>query len=580
MGIAVALEAFRQQGVPVIEAAIERGIRESIVWRKTSRSDVQHRYLEDDPPMISKFFLWNITNVEEVRKGSKPKLKEAGPYTFYLHREKVNVDFSFNDEAVSFNEYLYFVYAPGMTNGSVTEDKITTLNLPLVGAIETIKAKAPKRLSVWLEYMAHLIEGWTDSHINGIFTTRSPMELLFGYEDPLLKTISRLVPGVHIDPRFALLINMTSPDVSEDMGYRHSVSTGVRNISDVLQFRSWRGLSEIDSWNPPYVEKIRGTDAVQFRPGLEYGDSVEVWIGELFRAGLLTEGVKVPPDWSNSTRNLFGVQNQFNSKQSSCKGRKEAGGRKGISTSTDCFSFKVLQNDASDENLPQIRNVFVGSVPVLRFRPDPSMRGRDPRYFQEIDGLMNVTSPIFNGNPGPRIFVSLPGYCAVDEKVPKSTDGVECDWIRHDLFIDVEPNTGITLRAHKALMFSSWFGESYSSVDKHIPDAYLPIFWAQQINEASPEQLGKFKLLLMGKKVLKIMHSSIAPFSAIGVVFFGIVIFSIGLVRTTTKSSDQQTNSRVPGDQDFNIEEPLLSAREEPDVTCRSGASEPENVEP
>ena len=532
MAFAATLETFRNVGAPRLHDAVEEGIRRAVVWQKDSPEEVQHRFLADDPPMISRFYLWNITNVEEVRQGSKPKLLETGPYTFYMHREKVNVDFAFNREVVSFNEYLYFVPAPELSNGSLTEDRVTTLNLPLVGAIETIIAKSPHRFSSWLQFLARIVESWTDNHVHGIFTTRSPMELLFGYEDPLLKTIDRFIPGIRIDPKVSLVINMSSPEESERMGFRHAVATGAKNISQALQFRSWRGLSEIDSWRPPHKEKVRGTDATQFRPGLQAGDSVDVWIGEMFRAGILTEGVKVPPDFSNDTAHLFGNGRTNTYIGKDCKHIRKGNGVLNRKFPQEATSGTRVDEDSSicdHEKLPKIRNVHVGSVPVLRFRPDPIQRAPDPRFYQELDGLMNVTSPMFDGGPGPKIFISLPGYCAVDEVVPNSVDGVECDWFRHDLFIDVEPTTGITLRAQKALMFSSWFGKSYASVDKQLQDTFLPIFWAQQVNEASPRQLANFNKLLFAKRLLSGLYGPAAPsFAGAGVVL-GVILFAFGL---------------------------------------------------
>lgn len=85
----------------------------------------------------------------------------------------------------------------------------------------------------------------------------------------------------------------------------------------------------------------------------------------------------------------------------------------------------------------------VGGVPVLRFRPDPAQRQPDPRYYQQIKGLMNVTSPMAagpSGSPsaaGPRLFLSLPGYCHADGQLAAGVDGVSCDPERHDVYMDV-----------------------------------------------------------------------------------------------------------------------------------------------
>jgi hypothetical protein len=48
--------------------------------------------------------------------------------------------------------------------------------------------------------------------------------------------------------------------------------------------------------------------------------------------------------------------------------------------------------------------VALGRVPALRLRADPRQGDPDPRYFQYIKGLMNITSPRAAGGVGaPRL---------------------------------------------------------------------------------------------------------------------------------------------------------------------------------
>ncbi len=48
-----------------------------------------------------------------------------------------------------------------------------------------------------------------------------------------------------------------------------------------------------------------------------------------------------------------------------------------------------------------------------------------------------------------------------------------------------EPSTGITLRAAKRLMLSSWFGSKWRSIEPAARDTFLPIFWAEEASEVS-----------------------------------------------------------------------------------------------
>jgi hypothetical protein len=72
-----------------------------------------------------------------------------------------------------------------------------------------------------------------------------------------------------------------------------AAAAGLHNISEVWQYEEWENVTRITSWSPPHVEHVRGTDAFQFRPGLALGSSVEVWVGELYRAARLLAKEKV-----------------------------------------------------------------------------------------------------------------------------------------------------------------------------------------------------------------------------------------------------------------------------------------------
>ncbi len=39
------------------------------------------------------------------------------------------------------------------------------------------------------------------------------------------------------------------------------------------------------AWGPNCSERVRGTDAFQFRPRIARGEQLRVWISELFRCG-------------------------------------------------------------------------------------------------------------------------------------------------------------------------------------------------------------------------------------------------------------------------------------------------------
>lgn len=142
----------------------------------------------------------------------------------------------------------------------------------------------------------------------------------------------------------------------------------------------------------------------------------------------------------------------------------------------------------------------VRGVRLLEYKPDDRVAAPDPRFFTEITGLMNVTACTAVGPmgdaadaAGPPVLMSFPHFCHVDPAVAAQTTGVSpCNTTLHDLWLGVEPNTGITMAARKRLQVSSAFDGRHSSFDRDVRPTILPIFWAEEageLGEAEAEQI-------------------------------------------------------------------------------------------
>lgn len=424
LGLGVLLVSLAAPLADFIESKVQQAIHQQVVWQPDSPRSVAERYHGDqDPPLYVAFRFFNITNVEDVRKGAKAVLQEVGPYVYAKSRRRRGAAFVRGGGAVQYHNYEYHTFVPEMSSGS-PEDRVTTLNVPLVGALEVIQSKAGSRVGYVLKLLASLVEGWGDSRVRGLFTTRTVGELLWGYEDQLLAQLNRWVPKLSIDPRFHLVGNTSSPEEA-DAGFAIQANTGLDDISQLWETEQWKNVTEVTCWAEGHVERVRGTDAAQFRPGLKLNDSVHVWVGDLYRATRLI---------------------------------------------------------AAEE-------VVANGVPLLRLRPDPSILRPDPRYFQTIQGLMNISGPAVAGptgrpdTPGPPIFLSYPHFCGADPALAQGVEGLRCRPEYLDLYLDVEPSTGVTLRAAQRLMMVSWFGGRWGVIDGKARDTFLPIFWVEATTE-------------------------------------------------------------------------------------------------
>ncbi|PNW71524.1 hypothetical protein CHLRE_16g657950v5 [Chlamydomonas reinhardtii] len=422
-------------------------------------------------------------------------MEEVGPLTYIKHRVKVDVWWDRRGR-VAVKEWDYHTFQPQLSVPLDPNATITTLNLPLLGALELLHAYSASMPSVrpLLDVLVGVLSGWRDAdHVDGLFARRSPHELLWGYEDLLLQRLQLLLgPAFIPSTRVQLIPNDTSPeDVRAhqpsnllDTGWRPAGyepdaaggdtsaavepggspalpaardtgpdpagrrrGAGRQPRAFVNERKIWNiereaGWVNVSSWGPNCTEKVRGTDAFQFRPALQRNESLRVWITELYRSAVL----------------LY-------------KGDVELHG-----------------------------------VKLYRFEPDPREGDPDPCRHQTIRGLANVTVPTAvgpNGNGsdanaaahGVRLLMSLPHFCAVDPAVSAALEGVECDRSRHATFLDVEPNTGVTMRAAKRLQLSSQLSDTARAVLEPGIGAplLLPVFWAEEASQVSEAQAAAFR---------------------------------------------------------------------------------------
>ena len=67
------------------------------------------------------------------------------------------------------------------------------------------------------------------------------------------------------------------------------------------------------------------------------------------------------------------------------------------------------------------------------------------------------------GVAGPPVFLSNAHFCDVDPAVADTVLGLNCSLAEHVTLLDVEPTTGITMRAAKRLMMSTEYGPGQQS---------------------------------------------------------------------------------------------------------------------
>ncbi|CAD1479885.1 unnamed protein product [Heterotrigona itama] len=206
-----------------------------------------------EPPVSPRLsiYIYNVTNADEfLNDGEKPALQEVGPYVYLQHWEKVD-ELSVGPE----------------------EDLVVVPNVPMLSATSQSKHAA--------RFLRLAMASIMDILRIKPFVEVSIGQLLWGYEDPLLKLAKDVVPKEQKLPyeQFGLLYgkNGTMPDW-------FTVYTGQRDIGKYGMMDKWNGKSNLGHWTAPECDAVAGSDGSIFPPPITKHTVLKVFDKDLCRA--------------------------------------------------------------------------------------------------------------------------------------------------------------------------------------------------------------------------------------------------------------------------------------------------------
>lgn len=78
--------------------------------------------------------------------------------------------------------------------------------------------------------------------------------------------------------------------------------------------------------------------------------------------------------------------------------------------------------------------------------------------------------------------MSCPHFLYGDPKFIAQIDGVSPSPDLHKTTLNVEPTTGLLMKANKRIQFNTQlFKDSRIDMTKHIPEIMYPLFWADEV---------------------------------------------------------------------------------------------------
>ncbi|XP_033503006.2 lysosome membrane protein 2c [Epinephelus lanceolatus] len=222
-----------------------------------------------DPPapIYMQFYFFNLTNPEEVLGGDRPAVVEIGPYTYREYRPMEQVDFQDNGTKVAAVNTKTYIFQRNMSRGPES-DLIRTVNIPAMTVMEQFKDST---------IMANLISAYMRSSGEGLFITRTVGELLWGYEDALLKALSVMKPD--LDDVFGLFYKSNASNDGEYVFF-----TGQQNYKDFARVDTWKGESTLNWWTSDECNMINGTNGASFHPVVTKNETLYMFSSDLCRS--------------------------------------------------------------------------------------------------------------------------------------------------------------------------------------------------------------------------------------------------------------------------------------------------------
>uniref|UniRef100_A0A3P8UKS2 Lysosome membrane protein 2-like n=1 Tax=Cynoglossus semilaevis TaxID=244447 RepID=A0A3P8UKS2_CYNSE len=416
------------------------------------------------PPVYMEYFFFNITNVDEVLLGAKPKVQQVGPYTYREYRYKDNVSMVENGTMVSAYNTKSFVFLREKSVGDPAVDIITTVNIPGWAVMNKVKGNFFKSLMV----NAMGVE---------VFTNRTVQGLLWGYEDALLTKVSASQPDV--ETTFGLMYKKNGSNDGEFVYH-----TGVNDYMDYGRVETWKGESQLTFWKSDHSNSINGSDGSAFHPLLDKKERIYIFTPDLCR--------------------------------------------------TIYMDFE--------------KDVKVKGIPAYRFTPPRSVlaskvENPDNAGFcvtpQEClgTGLLKV-SPCRKGAP---VVASFPHFYLGEDKFAEAIDGMSPQREHHQTFLDLNPTTGIIVRANKRAQINILLQRITGfPKTKNLKETIFPVMFLNESVEIDDNSAARVQKLLLISNLV-----SNFPLFIVGLGVIMLLILIVLLVKARRQKNEVKTKPRT-----------------------------------
>jgi len=377
-------------------------------------------YLKSPVKPVMKFFFFNLTNPEEFLTGGTPIFNEVGPFAYKAKLVKEDVKWV-NDGLIEFVPKVMYRYYPKKSKGNRQFDKITTINMPLFSALNSMKNtnddRAQKTIASFVEILGQKP-----------YVTHTVRDLLWGYDNQLLN-LAKTINDAQVFPEDKLY-------PYDQFGFfvgKNVTNVGTMRVASGLD--STGHLAEVKEWKEPKENA--------------FDDNIGIW----------EEGSQCDKA-RGSDGFVFPKNVQKNSKQQ-------------VFNRNFCRSLSfTYQEDVTDKNGIDGYRFVAGSENYNTAEETPENSCFDGAGYS---GLYNVSECQY----GAPILISWPHFFQADPVLLNDAKGLSPDPSKHSSYYDISKNAGITLSARVQTQINIQI-DDFSDIEqtKGIKPMVFPIMWS------------------------------------------------------------------------------------------------------
>jgi len=445
--------------------SIVRSVITSSIPITSPSSELYGEWSDPSAPLYMQYYFWNVTNAWDVTyNGSLPNVELVGPFTYEEKRIKSGIEWVQNGDAINYTyTRMFYPIDVNCTEDQFLSEDVCTLpydtviagiNIPLMALGQTL---TQLNTTLVTNFFNGVLKQSPYNASDSLFVNHTVSEWVFGYEDDLLLFLHKIA-GKYGNILPSAFIQLQAND-SSIYTFNSTVYTGEGDLDNVLKYAAWAG-------NEGLIYK-NGTDELQWTGCVddEFGNATEInHLGSMING---SEGFQFPPFLDHTS--LISVYTEDLKRSSFLR----------FNSTTSLLDINLLRFVIVDNNFD---NATLNPYNCAFSDYGPS-------------GVLNMTALL----TAP-VFASLPHFYKADPYFIDHVTGMSPPIPEeHDTFLDVEPWTGATMRAHQRLQVSV---QMLPTPGLHITDAiadiqpygiFVPVMYADENGQLTTSLANKYK---------------------------------------------------------------------------------------